>query len=58
MILFPAISWAISNLTLIGQKEINVNKVKRLIETVGKNNGYILGTGHIIQADVPIKNIS
>lgn len=33
------------------------NQVCRLIEKVGKDGGYILGGGHIIQADVPLANV-
>ena len=33
------------------------NHVKNLIDVVGKGGGFILGTGHRIQADTPIENI-
>jgi uroporphyrinogen decarboxylase len=32
-------------------------ETRRMIDEVGKNGGYILGTGHIIQGDVPLDNI-
>jgi len=32
-------------------------ETEKIIEQVGKNGGYILGTGHYIQGDVPFDNI-
>ena len=31
--------------------------VRRVIDVVGKDGGYLLGGSHTIQADVPVENI-